>query len=108
MVDIPFHGLPRIVNHLSVAELLPYHPWHNDSGVRPTETVHVHIFGRSVLRERRDAGVSALGRLRVAYVLQPLMEETACVGEECSGLGKHLRVSHPSQTLVALRAVCGH
>ena len=46
--------------------------------------------------------------LGVAHITQPLSEETVGVGKEGSRLGKHLRVGHPSQALVALWAIGGH
>ena len=78
-----------------------------DAGVSPTQSHHI---GRhsAILAPRRNAGVCSSFALAVTHVTQPLAEETVGVSKEGSRLGKYLRVCHPAQALVALRAVGGH
>ena len=102
-----FHRFPVFVHDGLVAKLFPDGPGYNDTGVGPAEPHHVARFS-SILCSGRHAGISARLALCVADVAQPLVEKLVGVGKERARFGKHLRVGHPPQTLVALRAVGGN
>ena len=101
------HSLPVFCHYFGIAKLLPHHPRHYHTGIRPSETHHRLRFG-AILCQWCHAGKCAGSTLRVAHIAHPLMKKRTRIGKECTCLGEHLRVGCPSQALIALRAVGGH
>ena len=101
MVHVELHGCPTFIDDLLVAELLPYGPRHDDTGIRPTEAHHFI----AILSPRSHARETAYFALAIAHVAHPLVEEGGGIGKEGTCFGKHLGIGRPTEAFVALRTI---
>ena len=89
-----------------VAVRFPNRPGANDAGVGPARAEGL---AAAAVRHRigRVVGIGAEAALRLVHVVDPLGEKRGDIGVETRGAHVGLRVAHPAEALVALRAIRG-
>ena len=108
------HRIPVPLDDLRIAVLQPRCVRNDHSRVPPTRSADYALAppgssGRSFTLERkhvgRNIGERALRRLRILYVVHPLMREALNIEVVGSSTPEDAGIAHPAQPLVALRTV---
>ena len=99
-IHIALHGGVMLPDDVGVGIHFPHGIRYDDARIAPCGAApadHAHL--------RDDVRVHPVLCLRVARVLEPLVEEAVHIGIVGGGAAECLRVARPAQTLIALRAV---
>src|SRR5271166_4372537 len=102
----PLHRIPAVPNDGLVAKLLPRGPGNNHARISPAWRAQCKSSTQRSHAGRRIAK-STFRSLIVDHVAHPFVAERRNIGVVGACTPENLRVAHPTQTFIALRAIGG-